>query len=327
MKNNTQTQKDILDLSEEEFISFFKEKIGVNYEKLSPPKKIRPSKSLQIGCLSIAFSPFFIVGAIFIFSQMPKNALVFLPILILYLFLVFKVFFPDEQKRNLVDIKEEILNILGLNYVSCDCFLSKENEKLHNICEKILREMFGSIAYIEDMLQGRYKNIYFSILDIIEKGAFAGLHRTCIFFKINKKFYSELYLRDKKSILRFGTKTSAHYNESINLEDVSFTQEYKVYAQDQVEARYLLTPTFMERLLKYREIKKSPIEVIFTPRYFGFLNLFFYIESDKDIFRVPYDSQLPDTVTTAKYFYKFLQEIKKIIDIVDALKLDQDIGM
>ena len=58
MENNTQTQKDIFDLTEREFISYFKEKIGVNYEKLSPPKKIRPSKSLQIGCLSIAFSPF-----------------------------------------------------------------------------------------------------------------------------------------------------------------------------------------------------------------------------------------------------------------------------
>ena len=36
--------------------------------------------------------------------------------------------------------------------------------------------------------------------------------------------------------------------QDVKLEDISFDKRFNVYTKDQVEARYLTTPTFMERL-------------------------------------------------------------------------------
>jgi hypothetical protein len=45
--------------------------------------------------------------------------------------------------------------------------------------------------------------------------------------------------------------------ENVKLEDVVFEKEFEVYATDQIEARYLLTTAFMERLLKLKELYKG----------------------------------------------------------------------
>ena len=40
--------------------------------------------------------------------------------------------------------------------------------------------------------------------------------------------------------------------EEIELEDPEFMEHFRVYSTDQVEARYILSPSMMERLLAFR---------------------------------------------------------------------------
>lgn len=51
--------------------------------------------------------------------------------------------------------------------------------------------------------------------------------------------------------------------ERARLEDPRFEERFEVYTDDQVESRYLLTPTFMERLVKVDEVFDGGLEAAF----------------------------------------------------------------
>ncbi len=52
--------------------------------------------------------------------------------------------------------------------------------------------------------------------------------------------------------------------QPVDLEDPDFEREFEVYTSDQVEARYLLTPDMMERLLKLKSKLRTEIKVAFN---------------------------------------------------------------
>lgn len=68
-------------------------------------------------------------------------------------------------------------------------------------------------------------------------------------FKGKGNIYSKGDWRAQSSTL-FDTKKT----EEVHLEDTEFEKQYKVIADDQVEIRYLLTPTFMERIKNLKDI-------------------------------------------------------------------------
>lgn len=49
----------------------------------------------------------------------------------------------------------------------------------------------------------------------------------------------------------------------VKLENVEFEKQFAVYSTDQLEARYILTPQFMERLLAVQAAERSRIRVLF----------------------------------------------------------------
>lgn len=46
--------------------------------------------------------------------------------------------------------------------------------------------------------------------------------------------------------------TAKESKSDIKLEDINFSKNFDVYSEDEVEARYLLTPTFIEKFLKLK---------------------------------------------------------------------------
>ena len=350
MGDNTSqiTQKDIFDLSETEFISYFKEKIGPKYDEIKNKKEPNnPLNKIQMGCIFIFIIPtifisliFFIVAIKFISKNLGYGIflMVFSAIILLNSISVIRRIIKIKNKNltNRGDLKEKILNLLGFQYLNCSFFGIKKDydkiKKAYDVYGKILEQTFGTVMDIEEIIQGCYHNMPFAVLDLFETENKRKFHRTFLAVKINRKISSQLWLYNKGNILSSTRpilnvlNSSRAFQEIVNLEDVNFVKEYKVYAQDQVEARYLLTPTFMERLLKYRRERSCGIDVAFTSKYVDFYNLFFYIETDKNLFELPAE-EIFDIEISAKYFYQILQEIKEILFVVDALKLDQDIGM
>ena len=64
----------------------------------------------------------------------------------------------------------------------------------------------------------------------------------------NKHFHGRTLVRAGKAGLFSGI-----FGNLVKLEDPRFNQQFRVYSSDQIEARYLLTPSLMERLMELRD--------------------------------------------------------------------------
>ena len=74
----------------------------------------------------------------------------------------------------------------------------------------------------------------------------------CLRFKFHKKFLGRtVVLRDAGLFNRFGGRRGM---ERVKLESNAFEDAFEVYGTDQVEARFLLTPDLMQRLIELEKV-------------------------------------------------------------------------
>lgn len=106
----------------------------------------------------------------------------------------------------------------------------------------------------------------------------------------------------------------------VKLEDISFDKRFNVYTKDQIEARYLLTPTFMERL--------KSLETAFGTKGIkcSFFNnrIMFAIPTQKDLFEL---GSLFTSLKSNKAVEKFYNELNSIHEMIDHFKLNEKIGL
>ncbi len=108
--------------------------------------------------------------------------------------------------------------------------------------------------------------------------------------------------------------------ETIKLEDVSFSKKFTVQSQDQIEARYLVTTAFMERLQNFQTIFGTKnIKCAFLDD-----KIMFAISTKKDFFEL---GDLFTPLTSSKYINKFYDEIISIYEMIDHFKLTQKTGL
>ncbi len=102
-------------------------------------------------------------------------------------------------------------------------------------------------------------------------------------------------------------------DQLVYMEDPEFEKNFKVYSNDQVEARYLLSPDFMKRCVELKQKFNKKI-------YFSFLNsqVCLAIYTDYDYFN-PKMNQSALNTDIIKGFYN---EIAVLIKIVDDLNLN-----
>jgi hypothetical protein len=186
----------------------------------------------------------------------------------------------------------------------------------------------------EDCFSGCYKDIKISFAEVklIRKTkdsegrdssttVFEGL---CLAFSMNKRFKGKtIALADRAGWLKRNKKKVGDM-ERVELEDPDFEKKFEVYGTDQIEARYLLTTAFMDRVLNLSTFLSemgagNSMEFEFWDK-----NLFIMIPSSSDFFE-------PGTVFEPALqiadIRKFLKEMSLIFGIVDALKLNLDIGL
>lgn len=108
--------------------------------------------------------------------------------------------------------------------------------------------------------------------------------------------------------------------ERIALEDPAFEERFEVYGTDQVEARYLLTPAFMERLTALAtHMGDGRLQAAFYDE-----QLFVMVPNKKDLFEPPsiFTSVVKDTGVT-----RISREMRDVLSIIDILQLDQQTGL
>ena len=112
--------------------------------------------------------------------------------------------------------------------------------------------------------------------------------------------------------------------ERVKLEDPVFEEKYEVYSDDQIEARFLLTPAFMERLLHLGMIPEfrhatNPIECSFYDDKF-----LLKIPVPHNRFETAHISEPIDFLNDTK---KLINEMNEIFQIIKVLKMNQRMNL
>ena len=108
--------------------------------------------------------------------------------------------------------------------------------------------------------------------------------------------------------------------QKANLEDVNFEKSFDVYTKDQIEARYILTPTFMERLKSLNtSFGTKGVKCSFFDDY-----IMIAIPTKKDLFEL---GSLYQSLGSNKLAEEFYDELHSIYDMIDHFKLNEKIGL
>ena len=211
--------------------------------------------------------------------------------------------------------------------------------------DEVLRasELFGKYDIIvgDDFFSGVYDGVHISIgeqklkqirYEAVEQNIFSGENnRTvkrrekcifsgiCILFEMNKNFKGRtIVLKDKGALGNALTRIKGLQN--VRLEDSRFEKVFEVYSDDQVEARYLLTTAFMERMLKLRDLYDGKaIQFCFNRN-----KLLLSIPTKQNMFEA--NSFFCSNLNKKKIDLVF-EQFYTIFSIVNLLKLNQHIGM
>lgn len=242
---------------------------------------------------------------------------------------------PYTKKCFENSIKSEILPLI------CSCYgnLTWTNDEYYS--DNIFYDANIIVDYprcnskYDDMFIGSYKGVDYEILELLwEKTSslvkIVQHDGILIKLKMNKPFNGETFIESHKKIVRAGLMAVLSYehlnlenNGKMNLtklEDVEFNKKYDVYTDDEVEARYLLTTSFMQRLKTMKvAFRADKIKCSFYKDYL-LIGLF----TKKDLFSI---CSLFKRIDEPKQFFTMYEEIVSVIKLIDHFKLDQKIGM
>jgi hypothetical protein len=133
----------------------------------------------------------------------------------------------------------------------------------------------------------------------------------------NKNFSGRTYVwSENKPQLNFLNKLFTSFAsglEKVKLESPDFEKRFIVYSNDQVEARYILTPSFMERAVRLQQMTDADTSMSFVHS-----KIHVAIPMKKEMFE--------PSVFSANDFSRlenFRSTIQIVYDIIDELKLNE----
>jgi len=135
----------------------------------------------------------------------------------------------------------------------------------------------------------------------------------------NKNFIGQTYVLSDFSERFMGTFGKWLQNANfmrpdvVHLENTEFEKYFAVYSSDQVEARYILSPSFMERLLEFR--KKSNVNVQFS---FVDNHLYIAMPMHKNLF----EPSLRKSVMNPEAVQGFYEDLLFCTSVVNELDLN-----
>lgn len=174
----------------------------------------------------------------------------------------------------------------------------------------------------DDCFKGKYRNVNIDITECEfnygKKNVFQG---AVIKIDMNKNFEGTTVIRPKQGIEFKHTKDLKKAKlEKIELEDININKKYDIYSTDQIEARYLLTTSFIERFNNITMAFNSKVA------FCAFHGKHVYIAPycKKDLFSI---GSLIKPVSDSKQFITLFNEFVSVLKLVDHFKLDKKLGL
>ena len=243
------------------------------------------------------------------------SEIIIISIFILYISTIIKEIGNIEKNGiKIKDVKREIMPVI------CNCFhnlvwVPNRTQPTKKYQNTYLIPTLNYINY-DDCFVGKYKKVEFIIEELETWSDYTNFKGIIIQFKINKKFKSHTVIHPSSNLNIF------HYSKLHRtvLEDIVFEKKYDVYTNDDIEARYLITTSFMKQL---NEIKLSfyatQIHVVFKDGIF-----YLALETNKNLFEI---IDFNKSTLVENQYYAMIDEIISILKLIDYFKLDQNIGM
>lgn len=200
-------------------------------------------------------------------------------------------------------------------------------EPEHGISEEQLDETemirLGNRFESNDYISGRYRGLNFEQSDVcIQNVTHNGKHTytTTYFegrwmiFDFNKKFTCDLQVREKS--FSYAKKSGGWFSEKprmkeIELENAAFSDDFEVYAADEHEAFYILTPHMMERIIELSRSISGELMLCFVGN-----KLHVAVNNGEDAFEPPvfgkidYDEARKDVVGDIDMITSFIDDLK-----------------
>lgn len=185
----------------------------------------------------------------------------------------------------------------------------------------------GDKFYSDDYVSAKYKNVSFEFSDVEIQEEYTDSdgdkHIVTVFegqwyvFDFNKQFKADLQVcergfRNAKRGSFFGPNKFS----KVELEDIDFNKEFNVYAQNSLDAFYVLTPATMEKIKELNNKVQGKM-------LFCFINnkLHVGLHSGKNLF----EPSLYKKIDIEKNHKQAKEEIQMITHFVDVLDLDNDL--
>lgn len=176
-----------------------------------------------------------------------------------------------------------------------------------------------------DYICAEYKGIHFEFSDVNMGFKYFNdyitiFHGQWFIFDFNKPFKADMQI---SSLSFFSDKHGTIFDDDklqkVELENIEFNKKFNVFAKDELDVFYVLSPNFMEKLI---ELDKS----IYGKLLFCFVDgkLHVGVYNNEDLFC---PQSIFKKINLEKERDKILKEIKLITDFIDVLELDKNLFM
>jgi len=139
--------------------------------------------------------------------------------------------------------------------------------------------------------------------------------------EFNKSFHGETIILPDTAQKLFGDliggwlqSNNTTRNELVKMDNPDFEKEFVVYSTDQIEARYILTPSLMQKLLNYKRKTKHPLYISFIGG-----KIYMAIEYNDDMF----EASVFHSLLEYKIAMQYVATLHLAVGIVEELKLNQ----
>ena len=135
----------------------------------------------------------------------------------------------------------------------------------------------------------------------------------------NKDFNTTTYVLTDTAEKMFGflgtklQKMNKGRGDLVQLENPEFESEFAVYSGDQIESRYILSPSLMERILSFKKQTKKGIQLSFVDS-----RLFLTVPYSKDLF----EPKLFGDIVNFNHIEEYHNDLSLVIDLIETLNLN-----
>ncbi len=301
-----------------DFYEKFKTKIK---PKILPFEKERQKKKTL--ALVIRTLLFIIAAVSVVFGILGKHSEIFyvIPFLSVIFALAVK---PIFAKIFEITVKRKVMPLV------CSCFgklfwaFGKYQGNISLLNNSCIIPYYDSSSY-DDIFIGEHKDVGFEILEASytkESGSGDDRHTVTVFdgvilkLKMNKNFTGHTVIKPDTLL---HSKPAKHLEHTV-LEDVNFEKKFDVYTDDEIEARYLITPSFMERLANIETaFFAQKVSCAFYKEY-----LFIALQTPKDLFSL---CSLDNPVDDFSRYNTLFEELLSAVKLIDHFKLDEKTGL